>query len=97
MTPDEQEALSIKYNVARIVRLSSGNYALFAPWHNDEGMPIIHIGTLADMEGLIPTFAEVTDWLSVDNHRAEYDEVKATGLLARLGLTKPKQPFERRI
>jgi len=30
LTDDELEAHTVKYNVARIVRLSSGNFALFA-------------------------------------------------------------------
>ncbi len=62
MTDDMQEALSIRYNTARIVRLSSGAFALFAPWTNADGMPIIHIGTLTDLTDLIPSANECAAW-----------------------------------
>lgn len=57
MTDDEQEANSIKWNVARIARLSSGNFALLT--HYVEGrLDILKIGTLAEIEALIPTEAQ---------------------------------------
>lgn len=57
MTPDEQEAESVKYNVARIVRLSSGNFAFFS--HYNEGtINLIRIGTLEEIAPLIPSADE---------------------------------------
>jgi hypothetical protein len=54
MTPDHQEALSTRYNVARIVRLTSGAFALFSH-QRPSGMDLLAIGTLAEIEPLIPS------------------------------------------
>lgn len=98
MSPDELEASSIKYNTARIVRLTSGNYALFAPWSNAEGMPIVTIGSLSDLADYIPTADEIVEWCnSFADDRATYDEAKAKSLLETLGLVKPKPTITRRI
>jgi hypothetical protein len=100
MTKDEQEALSIKYNVARIVRLTSGNYALFAPWSNADGMPLITIGPIEDLLEFIPSSTEVAEWCRDNTTYTHFDEdtkVKAKSLLETLGLGRPKQKVERRI
>lgn len=55
--PDELEALSIKYNVARIVRLSSGNFALFSHYRAGT-MDLIKVGTIEEIVGLIPSADE---------------------------------------
>lgn len=57
MDADRQEAESIKYNVARIVRLSSGRFALFAHC-TSEGIDLVGIGTIAELESLIPSADE---------------------------------------
>lgn len=98
MDPDEQEALSIAYITARIVRLSSGNYALFAPWANGKGMPLIHIGDLASLSSLIPSTDELSLWheeITLDHSRQT--STSGNSLLAALGLGKPSQPLRRRI
>lgn len=63
MTDDEQEATSIKYNVARIVKLSTGRFALFHPFDNDRGMPLRTIGTIEELAPLIPSSEEITLYL----------------------------------
>lgn len=51
---DELEAHAIKWNVARIVRLSSGRYALLT--HYREGaLDIIKVGTIEEIAPHIPT------------------------------------------
>jgi hypothetical protein len=49
------EAASIKYNVARVVRLSSGRFALFTPFSLADGLALTAIGTLDEIGPLIPT------------------------------------------
>jgi len=51
---DEQEAHSIKWNVARIVRLSSGNFALLTHYRAG-ALDLIKVGTLEEIAGFIPT------------------------------------------
>jgi len=96
MTDDMQEALSIKYNSSRILRLSSGTYALFAPWTNAEGMPMIHIGTLAELADLIPSANECESWVqSITPLRETQPSTMDLGRL--LGITRPTIKIERRI
>lgn len=100
MTPDELEARSIKYNIARIVRLSSGNFALFDPWTN-EGLYPLHIGTIEEIAPLIPTSNEVIEYLA-DNHESRHASIGSGGsdLLVALGLSRPQplaEPIRRRV
>ena len=96
MNPDEQEALSIKYNVARIVRLSSGRYALFNPWTNSSGLTLAAIGSLEELTDLIPTEQQCTEhWQSNQSEIAIPDnDGIGRSLLQKLGLV---QPFNRRV
>lgn len=55
--PDYYEAQNIKWNTARIVRLSSGNYALLSPF-NEGAIDLIKVGTLEEIAGAIPTYDE---------------------------------------
>lgn len=96
MTDDMQEALSIRYNTSRIVRLTSGNYALFAPWTNAEGMPVVHIGSLSDMADLIPTAIECAEWVDSITPVHEARESKIN-LAQALGITRPVVKIERRL
>lgn len=99
LTDDEQEAQSIKYNVARIVKLSSGNFALFAPFDNDDGIRLITIGALDDLEPHIPTAEECTTNVQGirDNESVtKADLVQGRNLLSALGLVKPEEPIKRR-
>ena len=83
MTDDELEAQTCKYNTSRIVRLSSGLFALFHPWDNDLGMPLAAIGTLAEIASQIPSVEEV------QAHAAslvgEHDRSAGQSLLSQLG------------
>ncbi len=58
MTDDEEEAKNAKYNCCRIVLLTSGAFALFMPFSNDEGMPLEHVGTIEEIIPKILTAAE---------------------------------------
>lgn len=107
---DEMEACSIKYNVARIVRLSSGNFALFLPWTNEEGMPLIEIGSLEDIATKIPTASGCDAYVSALRPKtrikhatmddpwtpSKEDKAAIVGLLADLGLVRPQPEFKRR-
>lgn len=106
MTEDEQEAYSIKYNVARIVRLNSGNLALFYPWDNHNGMPLQHIGSVEEVIALIPTTEEVIAYcerISASEPQRQYriksepNNSIAREFLAKIGLIKPEEPIKRRI
>ena len=58
MTTDEQEALSLSYAVRQnIVRLRSGNYAVFGHYDYANGrQPIAHIGPWAECEAFVTEF-----------------------------------------
>jgi len=58
MTPDLQEALSYAYAVKQnIVRLRSGNYAVFGRYDYSSGhMPVLHIGPWPECEPFVTDF-----------------------------------------
>jgi len=58
MTADEQEALSLSYAVRQnIVRLRSGNYAVFGHYDYSRGtQPIAHIGDWASCEPFVTEY-----------------------------------------
>lgn len=70
MSPDEQEALSLSYAVRQnIVRLRSGNYAVFDHYDYSRGtQPIAHIGDWASCE---PFITEYRPPVRVERVRAE--------------------------
>lgn len=80
---DLHEAESIKWNVARIVRLSSGRFALLTHYHAG-ALDIIKVGTIEEIIDHIPTAGQCV---------TEYKAPKASGkanlsdLLADIGLT----------
>ena len=90
MTPETAEASAIRYNISRIVRLSTGRFAVFSPWTNDDGIDLLAIGTLAEIEPMILTAAECTDWV-----RSLSTPIDLTALL-RIP-QPPTQPFPRRL
>ncbi len=94
MPDDEAEALSYKYHGCNILRLSSGTFALFLPWTNAEGMPLVFIGTLAEIEPLIMSTTELQANLRELERPTEENRVAGRSLLAALGLVKP---IKRRI
>ncbi len=94
MDDNEAEALSYKYHGCNIIRLSSGAFALFLPWTNAEGMPLVYIGTLAEIEPLIMSTTELQANLQELERPTEENKVAGRSLLAALGLVKP---IERRI
>lgn len=78
MTRDEQEALSVVYNTQRIVRLHSGNLALFSTWDNDTGIQLLTIGPFEGIVGYIKTAEELHPPRSI-----------AVNLSSLLGLSQP--------
>ncbi len=94
MDDNEVEALNYKYHGCNILRLSSGAYALFLPWTNAEGMPLVYIGTLTDIEPLIMSTIELQANLQELERPTEENKVAGRSLLAALGLVKS---IERRI
>ena len=94
MDDNEVEALNYKYHGCNILRLSSGAYALFLPWTNAEGMPLVYIGTLTEIEPLIMSTTELQANLQELERPTEENKVAGRSLLAALGLVKP---IERRI
>ncbi len=94
MLDDETEALSYKYHGCNILRLSSGAYALFLPWTNAEGMPLVYIGSMAEIEPLIMSTTELQANLQELERPSEESRVAGRSLLTALGLVKP---IERRM
>src|SRR5258706_6378295 len=94
MPDDETEALNYKYHGCNIIRLSSGAFALFLPWTNAEGMPLVYIGSMAEIEPLIMTTTELQANLQELERPSEENKVTGRSLLAALGLVKP---IERRV
>jgi hypothetical protein len=86
MTDEEIEAANTKYWTSGIVRLSSGRYAIFDPFTNDDGMPLRAIGTLAELEPLIPLASDVQ--LYARQQKAVEREAPRD-LLISLGLIQP--------
>lgn len=51
---EEREALNLKYNQqVNVFRLSTGRYALFDHWSSHKGLPLIAIGTWAELEPFV--------------------------------------------
>lgn len=81
---DELEAHSIKWNVARIVRLSSGRFALLTHYHAG-ALDIIKVGTIEEIVDHIPTPEQcVTEYKP---RRGAKDKSNLDELLADIGLT----------
>jgi len=81
-TDDELEAGSVKYNVARIVRLSSGRFALFSHYRAG-ALDLIKVGTIEEIAPHIPS----ADACSYTEPRPAREKSKLTTLdLADLGL-----------
>lgn len=84
---DELEANSIKWNAARIVRLSSGRFALLTHYRAG-ALDIIKVGTLEEIAPHIPGAAEcepdVVHRVGVPLRKPERKDVSE--LLADLGL-----------
>lgn len=81
---DELEAHSIKWNVARIVRLSSGRFALLTHYRAG-ALDIIKVGTIGEIVDHIPTPEQcVTEYKP---RRESKDKSNLDELLADIGLT----------
>ena len=79
---DRLEAESVKYNVARIVRLSSGRFALFSHYRAGT-LGLIKVGTIEEIADHIPSAGDCAATI-LDRPKRE---VKLTTLdLADLGL-----------
>lgn len=92
MTDDEQEAKSVKYNVCRIVRLSSGNLALFNPFTNQSGLPLVAIGPDAEILPQILT-AEQVDQYHIQWERDEMAE-RRRDILSKVPRTPTVTPTD---
>lgn len=101
MTDDEIEAANAKYNCARIMRLSSGNFALYSPFSNENGLQLLGIGTLEELADKIPTAEECLAYAvgyAIENRKPKAkDLAEGKSLLEELGLLKPETPLIRRI
>lgn len=81
---DELEIHSIKWNVARIVRLSSGRYALLTHYRAG-ALDIIKVGTIEEITPYIPTAEQcIDDVPRVRNEKPVKKDV--SDLLADIGL-----------
>lgn len=96
MTNSEIEAANAKHNCCRIVRLSCGNYALFDPW-SQEGMELIVIGSLAELEPHILDFEQVSAFAQDALASEGRSNGSGRSLLAEIGLVKTKEPLTRRF
>jgi hypothetical protein len=81
MTDDELEAHSIKWNTARIVRLSSGRFALLTHYRAG-ALDIIKVGTIEEIVDHIPTAEQCED---VRPAKSTAGKIKSIDL-AELGL-----------
>ncbi len=78
MNEDEVEAASYKYHGCNILRLSSGAFALFLPWTNAEGMPLVFIGPMVEIEPLIMSITELQanlQELEMDHERSRSTQI----------------------
>ncbi len=82
---DELEAHSIKWNVARIVHLSSGRYALLTHYHAG-ALDIIKVGTIEEIVDHIPTVEQCIPKRVTPAPRRE-EKLSLDDLLADIGLT----------
>lgn len=87
---DYYEAQNIKWNCARIVRLSSGNYAVLSPY-DGSAIDLIKVGTLEEVAAYIPSYEEIVAWLDTKRPRQPPPKASAKGttadLMADIGLT----------
>lgn len=88
MTPDEIEAANAKYNCCRIVRLSSGNVAIFAPYSADDGIDLLYLGPFSGAANAILT-AEQVDTAAYRAHQSEVGRLD--GIMALIGAQAPPQ------
>lgn len=80
---DEFEAHSIKWNVARIVRLSSGRFALLTHYRAG-ALDIIKVGTIEEIVDHIPTPEQCV--IEYKPRREAKDKSNLDELLADIGL-----------
>lgn len=86
MTDDELEAQSIKWNVARIVRLASGRFALLTHYRG-AALDILKIGTLEEIADHIPTYEQCIPDPAPQPSRAPETKSGLDTLMADIGLT----------
>ena len=79
---DILETHSIKWNVARIVRLSSGRFALLTHYRAG-ALDIIKVGTIEEIVDHIPTAEQCYE----DEPRVKRGKADLNDLLADIGLT----------
>lgn len=79
---DELEAESVKYNIARVVRLTSGAFALFTH-HREGAIDLIKVGTIEEIAPHIPTAEQCSAPRSSNQARKQSS---VSNLLADIGL-----------
>jgi hypothetical protein len=84
VTDDELEVGSIKWNVARIVRLSSGRFALLTHYRAG-ALDIIKVGTIEEIAPFIPTAEQCIDTTPKGPAPSTAGKIKSIDL-AELGL-----------
>lgn len=69
---DVQEAHSLKYHhCAQVFQLSSGKFALCGHFTNSDGMPLLAIGTWAELEEQVKGYRQLADSQAPTQHRAK--------------------------
>lgn len=53
MTPEEQEARTVKYCAPTVAALSSGRFAVFGPYSIASGIPFLQICDAADLHSVV--------------------------------------------
>lgn len=81
---DRLEAESVKYNVARIVRLSSGRFALFSHYRAG-ALDLIAVGTIEEIADYIPSADECSFTVERTNATSKVGRISKLDL-ADLGL-----------
>ncbi len=85
MSDEELEIHSIKWNVARIARLSTGRFALLTHYSGG-ALDIIKVGTLEEIADHIPTAEQCVDTPRVEKECCRAPIKKSYLDLADLGL-----------
>ena len=83
---DELEAHSIKWNVARVVRLSSGRFALLTHYRAG-ALDIVKVGTIEEIVGHIPTAEQCVPDEPIPRLDKRLSKASLSDLLADIGLT----------
>jgi hypothetical protein len=87
VTEDELEANHAAYNCCRIVRLSSGRFAVFSPWTNDDGIGLVALGTWAECERAVLSVEECS---AAWEHAHALEQSRRQTLAQIIGVAQPQ-------